>query len=145
MPFYLITGTWLHCLLSGHFTIYLSSWECSHFFLVYVDDIIITSSNISVIHLLISKLQQQFPLKDLGSLSFILGTQAHRSSDGLHLSQTKYITDLLHKVKMLGAKPASFPCPSGTRLSRFDGDPLPDPGVYKSVVGALLYCTLTKL
>ena len=67
------------------------------FLVVYVDDIIITGLDISVIHLLIFKLQQQFPLKDLKSLSFFLGIQAHKSSDGLHLSQTKYITNLLPK------------------------------------------------
>jgi hypothetical protein len=114
------------------------------FLLVYVDDIIITGSDISVIHLLISKLQHQFPLKDLGSLSFFLGIQAQRSPAGLHLSQTKYITELLHRVKMLGAKPASSPCPCGSKLSGLDGDPLPDPSEYRSVVGALLYCTLTR-
>ena len=45
---------------------------------------------------------------------------------------------------MLGAKPTFFPCPSSTRLFGFDRDLLPDPSVYKSVVGAILYCTLTR-
>ena len=103
-----------------------------------------TGLHLSVINSLIHKLQQQFPLKDLGYLSYFLGIQAYRSSAGLHLIQTKYITDLLHRVRMLGAKPATSPCPSGTKLSRLDGDPLPDPREYKSVVGALLYYTLTR-
>jgi hypothetical protein len=98
----------------------------------------------SVINSIIHQLQQQFPLKDLVSLTFFLGIQATHTFTELHLSQTKYITDLLHRVKMLGAKPASSPCPAGTKLSALDGDSLSDPTEYRSVVGALLYCTLTK-
>jgi hypothetical protein len=45
---------------------------------------------------------------------------------------------------MLGAKPASSPCPAGSKLSKYDGDPLPDFTEYRQVVGALLYCTLTR-
>jgi hypothetical protein len=114
------------------------------FLLIYVDDIIITRSNISVINSLIHQLQQQFPLKDLGNLTFFLGIQATRTSTELHLSQTKYIIGLLHRVKMLGAKPASSPCPAGTKLSALDGSSLSDPSEYQSVVGALMYCTLTR-
>jgi hypothetical protein len=114
------------------------------FLLVYVNDIIITGSDLSIINSMISRLQYQYPLKDLGSLSFFLGIQAHRTSEGLHLSQTKYITDLLHRVNMLGAKPAFSPCSSGSKLSKLAGDPLPDQHEYRSVVGAILYCTLTR-
>ncbi len=83
-------------------------------------------------------------MKDLGSLSFFLGIKAHRSQDALHLSQTNYITDLLHRTRMLGAKLAAFPCSSGSKLSKFDGTQLPDPTEYRQVVGALLYCILSR-
>jgi hypothetical protein len=56
------------------------------FLLIYVDDILITGFNISVINSLIHQLQRQFPLKDLGSLTFFLGIQATRTSTKLHLS-----------------------------------------------------------
>jgi len=45
---------------------------------------------------------------------------------------------------MLGAKPAVSPCSSGSKLSKYDGDLLPDPTEYRQVVGALLYCTLSR-
>jgi len=68
--------------------------------LVYVDDIILTSTHPHVHSTLIAKLQGEFPLKDLGPLHFFLGIQVTRSSHGIHLCQTKYITELLHKTNI---------------------------------------------
>jgi len=80
-----------------------------------------------VIQSLNSTFQQQFPLKDLGNLGFFLGIQVHRIADSLHLCQQKYIADLLHRTEMLGSKPAHSPCSFGSKLSKFDGEPLVDP------------------
>jgi hypothetical protein len=64
-------------------------------FLVYVDDIIVTSNSPAAIDGLITNLQREFAMKDLGPLSFFLGIQASRDKHGLHLHQGKYITELL--------------------------------------------------
>jgi hypothetical protein len=80
----------------------------------------------------------------LGCLSFLLGAQVTRTNAGLHLSQSKYIIDLLSQLHMNGAKPSKSPCVMGAKLSKFDGDPLMDPFEYRHVNGALQYCTLTR-
>jgi hypothetical protein len=116
------------------------------YFLVYVDDLLVTGTSTPHIVTVIKQLQQVFKLKDLGDLSFFLGIQAIRSSQGLHLRQAKYISDLLSKSKMVGAKPYSSPCLAGTKMSISDGDPLSltDATTYRQTVGALQYCTLTR-
>jgi hypothetical protein len=43
---------------------------------------------------------------------------------------------------MIGAN--ASPCILGGQLSKFDGDPLPDPTPYRHIVNALQYCTLTR-
>lgn len=61
--------------------------------MVYVDDIWITGSDSSAVDTLISHLNSQFCLKDLGSLAYFLGIEAHTSGTGLHLFQSRYIQD----------------------------------------------------
>ena len=46
---------------------------------------------------------------------------------------------------MLDCKPATSPYFPNKRLSLHDGDPLPDPHGYRSMVGALHYLTFTRL
>jgi hypothetical protein len=46
------------------------------FVLIYVDDIIITSSHLGAISQLINDLHSSFALKDLGHLNFFLGVEA---------------------------------------------------------------------
>lgn len=55
------------------------------------------------------------------------------------LSQHKYIIERLKRTKMDGVKSVPTPAASGKRLSLHDGDPLPDPTEYRSVVGAFQY------
>jgi hypothetical protein len=98
----------------------------------------------SLIAAVIGKLQQEFPLKDLGPLHYFLGIQVTRHNHSIHLCQQKYISELLAKAHMDEAKPATTPCSSGSKLSRHDGEPLPDPTPYRQLVGALQYCILIR-
>ncbi|WMV09979.1 hypothetical protein MTR67_003364 [Solanum verrucosum] len=55
--------------------------------LVYVDDLIITGSDSDFITTFIHTLDQQFSLKDLGSLNYFLGIEVSPTSYGIILSQ----------------------------------------------------------
>ena len=112
--------------------------------LIYVDDIIVTGDSRDRIQAFINSLQQTFALKDLGDLHFFLGIEVHSTSQGLHLSQTKYLKDVLSRAKMQDANPCPSPMVPNLSLSRFDGDPFEDPHLYRSIVGALQYATLTR-
>jgi Reverse transcriptase (RNA-dependent DNA polymerase) len=101
-------------------------------------------SSLSLIQNLVASLQQKFALKDLGPLHYFLSIEVHRSSNTLHRSQTKYLKEILTRAKMLNAN--SLPsrmCPK-TTLSMADGDHFVDPYLYRSIVGALQYATLTR-
>ena len=63
--------------------------------LLYVDDMIITSDDLSGIQDLKDFLSQQFEMKDLGHLSYFLGLEITHSTDGLYITQAKYASELL--------------------------------------------------
>ncbi|KAH9689176.1 retrovirus-related pol polyprotein from transposon RE1 [Citrus sinensis] len=112
--------------------------------LVYVDDIIVTGSDSTQIQQVITNLQTTFALKDLGELHYFLGIQVTKTATGLHLSQTKYIADLLNKVKMQDCTPCSTPMAANVPLTKTDSDLFANATLYRSTIGALQYATLTR-
>ena len=114
------------------------------YFLIYVDDIIITSSHASAIDSLLHQLGSEFAVKDLGGLNYFLGIKVVPCTPGVLLSQKKYILDILTRTKMFEAKLVSSPIASSTHLSVLDGDPCDDPTLYRSTVGTLQYLSITR-
>ncbi|KAJ3686759.1 hypothetical protein LUZ61_015923 [Rhynchospora tenuis] len=121
-----------HC--NGHTTIVL----------VYVDDILVTGSNQHHVNSCISQLHSRFAIKDLGLLHYFLGISVTSNATGLHLSQAKYIHDILSRTNMLNAKPVSTPIATDISLFPTDSEPFSDPHLYRSTVGALQYATVTR-
>ena len=76
---------------------------------MYVDDILITGSSELVVMHLITNLNKEFALKDLGEVNNFLRIEVKHIIEGIHPSQGKYITNLLCKSKMQGANPISTP------------------------------------
>lgn len=117
----------------------------SIFVLVYVDDIIVASSSLEATRALLSDLEKDFALKDLGDLHYFLGIEVKKSAGKLLLGQERYATELLQRVGMQLCKPVSTPLPVSEKLSLHDGEKLnsEDATRYTSIVGALQYLTLT--
>jgi hypothetical protein len=114
------------------------------YLLLYVDDIIITGSDSTVVSNIISQLSTTFEVKDLGPLRYFLGLQIDYKKAGFFVHQSKYITDLLMKFKMSDCKPTSTPIATAPVLSTSASDSLADPTPYRSLVGALQYATFTR-
>lgn len=74
------------------------------FILIYVDDILVTSPDSTLIDRLITKLQGDFPIKDLGTINYFLGVEVLHDKHGIVLSQRRYILDLLKKSNMLSTR-----------------------------------------
>ena len=91
------------------------------YFLIYVNDLIITGSDAALVYRIITILDATFSTKDLGSLSFFFGVEVSPTLTGLLLSQRKYVVDLLAKYNMLSFKPVPTPLAVGTSLSERDG------------------------
>jgi hypothetical protein len=73
---------------------YFQSDDVTIFMLVYIDDIIVTSSEPHVVATLLKRLSDDFALKDLGDLHYFLGIEVKRVANGIVPSQEKYSNDL---------------------------------------------------
>jgi hypothetical protein len=109
-----------------------------------VDDIVIASNNGDAITQLITFLNNQFKLKDLGDLKFFFGLEIARTSKGISLCQRKYTLEILEDCGLLASKPSKFPMETNLKLSRLSGDILADLTSYRRLVGRLLYLTITR-
>ncbi|PRQ20773.1 putative RNA-directed DNA polymerase [Rosa chinensis] len=57
------------------------------YFLLYVDDIVVTSSDTQLLQRFIDALGHGFDIKDLGPLHYFLGLQVSSHNDGIHIGQ----------------------------------------------------------
>ena len=112
--------------------------------LIYVDDILITGSNSQLIEQVIHNLSSEFALKDLGKFNYFLGLEVTPSIQGLHLSQTKFIGDILKKANMLDSKSFNTPMNTTDKLHKDKGAAFSNPSLYRSIVGSLQYVLLTR-
>ncbi|CAM8909312.1 unnamed protein product [Rhodiola kirilowii] len=112
--------------------------------LVYVDDVILTGTSMKLIQDIKAFIHDRFKIKDLGTLKYFLGLEVARNSTGIFLHQKKYATDLLTEYDMVECKPVKTPLPTKHQLSLSTAELLPDPMIYRKMVGKLIYLTITR-
>ncbi|XP_031096897.1 uncharacterized protein LOC116001147 [Ipomoea triloba] len=112
--------------------------------LVYVDDVILASPNLSQVQQIKSHLDKVFHIKDLGPLKFFLGLEIGRNSKGICMSQRKYTLELLEETGFLQCKPVKTPMVTSVKFSRHIGNKLEDATQYRKLLGKLLYLTITR-
>ncbi|KAK4411815.1 Retrovirus-related Pol polyprotein from transposon RE1 [Sesamum angolense] len=110
-----------HCLFT------LSSAHGFLALLVYVDDVLITGTSDTLIQNVKSYLDRLFTIKDLGFVKYFLGLEVARSTDGLSVSQHKYICDIVTELHLQDAKTCTTPLPSGLKFSANEGALLQEP------------------
>ncbi|OIW19116.1 hypothetical protein TanjilG_08916 [Lupinus angustifolius] len=111
--------------------------------LLYVDDILLTGSTMTLLSKFIQILQSEFAMKDLGPLHHFLGIEISPTPDGLNLSQSHYALTILERANMVDCKPISTPLEAKTKITQ-DATLLNDPSYFRGPVGALQYLTFTR-
>ena len=114
------------------------------YFLIYIDDIVLTGNNTNFLDDFVKKLGIKFSIKDLGTLHQFLGVEVISTPSGLFLSQHRHIVDLLSRFSMAGAKEVSAPLSFTETLLLTDGSPKVDSSTYGSIVGSLQYLAITR-
>ena len=114
--------------------------------LIYVDDLILTSNDVEEIHFITNALNHNFKIKNLGNLTYFLRFEVARNSTCMHLSQRKYIIDLLQETGMFNSAPIPTPMPQSSKITSSDGTILSpeDTFSYRRLIGRLIYLTNTR-
>jgi len=118
--------------------------KCKMFFLIYVDDIILTGSNSIEVEEMVGSLNNEFKFKNMGRPSYFLEVEVKYNRSGVHLNQTKYMKDLLIKFGFETIKPSKTPISKNSLIYIEPGEQHPDPKIYRSVVGSLQYLAITR-
>ena len=111
---------------------------------IYVDDLILTSSDPKHINHVKSSLKNKFEMTDLGHLHYFLSLQVLQSKEGITLSQCKCACDILRQFHMEDCKPAPSPFQSRVKLSVTYTTPEVDATLYHQLVGKLMYLTHSR-
>ncbi|KAL0376360.1 UNVERIFIED_CONTAM: Retrovirus-related Pol polyprotein from transposon RE1 [Sesamum calycinum] len=74
---------------------------------------------------------------------YFLGLEIARSTEGLFVTQHKYIRDIILDTGLQNSKPTTTTLPTGLKFSSHDVVPLHDPEPYRRLVGRLLYLSFT--
>ena len=112
--------------------------------LVYVDDIIVTRNDEREKHDLKQRLAKEFEIKELGKLKYFLGIEVAYSTQGIFISQQKYVTDLLVEIGKIRYKPISTLMDPNHKLGEAKEEPTVDKKMYQRLVGRLIYLAHTQ-
>jgi len=83
-------------------------------------------------------------MKDLGILTYFLGLEVHYNSLGVFLNQHKYTQDLITLAGLQESSSVNTPLELNVKYCSAEGDLLPDPTLYRQLVGSLNYLTITR-
>jgi len=83
-------------------------------------------------------------MKDLGYLRYFLSIKVASSPRGYLLSQSKYVADILEWIRLTDNKTVDTPIEVNTRYSSSNGLPLTDPTLYRTIIGSLVYLSITR-
>ncbi|GJY67576.1 putative ribonuclease H-like domain-containing protein [Tanacetum coccineum] len=111
---------------------------------VYVDDIIFGSTKKEMSIEFEKLMHDKFQMSSMGELSFFLGLQVKQKSDGIFISQDKYVAEILKKFDFASVKTASTPMETNKPLIKDEEAEDVDVHLYRSMIGSLMYLTASR-
>jgi hypothetical protein len=114
------------------------------YLLLYVDDIVLTTSSTMFLCRTISALHREFTMKDIGSLHHFLGITVERRSDVMFLHQHAYTLDIIKRAAMADCKSCTTSVDLQAKLAEDSEPPIHDTSRFQSIAGVLQYLTFTR-
>nr|GEX99172.1 hypothetical protein [Tanacetum cinerariifolium] len=89
-------------------------------------------------------MHNRFQMSSMRELTFFLGLQVKQRTDGIFLSQDKYVCDIFKKFGFSSVKSASTPMEIHKPLSKDSDGTDVDVHLYQSMIGSLIYLTYSR-
>lgn len=135
--------SWVHHQQKWPFPLHLCNWKTKVYFLVCVDDLLLTGNDNNFLHAFIITLCHKFALKNVGNPHYFLGVKFIATKHCIFLSQHNYIHEILEKFDVEGEKSTSTPLSPSTTLHLHDGTTTVMPCTSTKSLG--LFSTLLSL
>jgi hypothetical protein len=88
-------------------------------------------------------MENEFQMSMMGELTFFLGIQVNQTKENIFIHQAKYTKVLMKKFNMPELKPVSTLISTATTLDPGENGEAVDQREYRSMIGSLLYLTVT--
>ena len=111
---------------------------------LYVDDLIYTSNNKTMLADFKKSMMKEFDMTDMGLMHYFLGIEVVQSSAGVFISPKKYALEILDKFMLKDCNSVITPSEVGLKLSKSGAGKRVDSTLYKQIVGSLMYLTSTR-
>ncbi|KAI3827813.1 hypothetical protein L1987_01898 [Smallanthus sonchifolius] len=111
---------------------------------IYVDDIIFGSTNEGLCKDFEGVMKSKFEMSAMGKLSFFLGLQVNQKEDGFFFHQSKYVKDILSRIKMEDCTAYDTPIPVNHKLNSDPDGKDVDCRIYRAMIGSLMYLTASR-
>lgn len=111
---------------------------------IYVDDVIYMSPSLEITNRFKDDMKRNFEMTDFGLMSYFLGLEIKQGISGIHVSQKKYVEDLLKSFNIFNCKPSATPLSPNSKLNIFDEAEFAYIIAYKKLIGKLIYVTPSR-
>lgn len=103
---------------------------------MYIDDIILTTSNAKLCQNLLQLLHKKIDMHDLTPLLHFLDIYVHHTTNSMFLSQTQFAQDILSR-RMTNCKPLKTLVNTKIKLEATTSLPIKNPTLYRQLTDAL--------
>ncbi|KAL8117931.1 hypothetical protein AgCh_015718 [Apium graveolens] len=111
---------------------------------VYVDDLLVTGTSVSIIQDFKAKMSSRFEMSYLGRLSYYLGIEVEQGADYIELKQAAYAKKILEKAGLAGCNPVKYPMDPKESMSKDENGKPVNSTLFKSIVGGIRYLVNTR-
>jgi hypothetical protein len=110
----------------------------------YVDDLLVTGSNMEQIDVFKREMKNVFEMTDLGKMTFFLGMEVQQKHNEIFICQQKYAKEILKKFNMEECRSTTTPMNQKEKFCKEDGAAKIDETLYRTLIGCLMYLTATR-